>query len=187
VPEATAKSTPNPALRTPGSHTAVYGAGFRAITPADMQFLCALYRSTREAELSRVPWSEAEKQRFIQMQFDAQHAHYQAHYPKAEWLVIERDGAPIGRLYLETWESEIRIIDIALMPQARGQGLGAAILRDLMDEARALGRSVGIHVEKTNPAMTLYRRLGFRPVEDKGVYDLLCWSADARTGDAPQE
>ena len=173
--------------RAPGRHAARHDLRFRAMTPDDMGFLCALYRSTREAELSRLPWSEAEKQQFIQMQFDAQHAHYQAHYPAAEWLLIEREGAPIGRLYLGTWPREIRIIDIALSPGARGQGLGGAILRDVMEEAQASRRSVGIHVEKTNPAMTLYRRLGFRSIEDKGVYDLLCWSSEAGRGHASQE
>ena len=141
-----------------------------------MGFLCALYRSTREEEMAQVPWSDAEKQQFITMQFEAQHAHYQTHYPEADWLVVERGGQPVGRLYLERWPSEHRIIDIALIPAARGQGFGSAILRDVMDEAAAAEKGVGIHVEKTNPAMRLYQRLGFEVVEDKGVYDLLLWT-----------
>jgi ribosomal protein S18 acetylase RimI-like enzyme len=66
-----------------------------------------------------------------------------------------------------------------LLPEYRGKGLGAALLRDLMDEAAAAGKAVSIHVEKFNPAMRLYRRLGFATAEDKGVYDLMRWTAGA--------
>ncbi|MBF9052020.1 GNAT family N-acetyltransferase [Roseobacter sp. HKCCD9010] len=142
-----------------------------------MAFLKALYRSTREGEMAATPWSEAEKQAFIAMQFDAQHRHYQANYPDADRLVVLKGETLIGRLYLERWRHEHRIIDIALMPEARGGGVGTAILKDVMEEASAAGKAVGIHVEKTNPAMTLYLRLGFAVIEDKGVYDLLSWRA----------
>lgn len=152
------------------------GLTLRPICSGDMSFLCALYRSTRETELARVPWTEAQKQTFIEMQFNAQHAHYQTHYPNALWLLIEARGlGAIGRLYLERWTQEHRIIDIALIPAVRGRGLGRALLEDLMDEASSEGKGISIHVEKENPAMRLYQRLGFRRIEDKGVYDLLRW------------
>ena len=133
----------------------------------------ALYRSTRETELAQTPWSEDERQGFVAMQFEAQHHHYQTHYPDAAWLMIEQHGKAIGRLYLERWDKEHRIIDIALTPACRGQGIGGAILEDLIEEAAAAGKALSIHVEKENPAMRLYRRLGFERQEDKGVYDLL--------------
>ncbi|WP_010139366.1 GNAT family N-acetyltransferase [Oceanicola sp. S124] len=151
------------------------GLRYRAETDADGTFLCRLYRSTREEEMAGLPWSEAQRQQFIQMQFSAQHAHYRQHYPDALWLIIEAEGGAAGRLYLDYWPQELRIIDIALLPGARGRGYGGAILRDLQDEASAQGRRIGIHVEKSNRAQQLYRRLGFRPVEDKGVYELLHW------------
>lgn len=161
-------------------HAARHHIGFRPITDQDMGFLSRLYRSTREAELAQVGWGEAEKQAFCQMQFEAQHSHYQKHYPDALWLVIEQKGSPIGRLYLERWPKEHRIIDIALMPEARGQGIGASLLRDLQIGAAADGsRGIGIHVEKANPAMALYHRLGFVTIEEKGVYDLLFWTPQA--------
>ncbi len=159
-------------------HASCHGIGYRDMTPLDMAFLARLYRSTREDELARVPWSEAEKSAFIDMQFNAQHQHYQQHYPDALWLVIQQSGVPIGRLYLESWPSEHRIIDIALMPEARGKGIGGAILQDLQDQAADHGKGVGIHVEKENPALSLYHRLGFETREDKGVYWLLEWLPD---------
>ena len=148
----------------------------RPISDQDMPFLSQLYRSTREEELKTTGWNEDQKQSFIEMQFRAQHTHYQKHYPDALWLMIEHAGKPVGRLYLERWSKEHRIIDIALIPTVRGRGIGGALLLDLHDEAARNGKAVSIHVEKVNPAMSLYRRLGYQTVEDKGVYDLLIWT-----------
>lgn len=148
----------------------------RPMTDEDMPFLARLYRSTREDELALTGWEEAQKQSFVDMQFRAQHVHYRKHYPDALWLIVEQAGKEVGRLYLERWRKEHRIIDIALLPSARGKGVGEAMLRDLHEEAALCGRAVSIHVEKLNPAISLYRRLGYQTVEDKGVYELLVWT-----------
>jgi ribosomal protein S18 acetylase RimI-like enzyme len=153
------------------------GLAFRRLTESDLPFLARVYASTRAEELGVTDWSDEQKAAFMEAQFRAQHAHYQQYYPKADWLVTVRAGEDIGRLYIERWPSQHRIIDIAFLPAHRGQGFGAALLRDLMDEAAAAGKAVTIHVEKFNPAMRLYRRLGFRTEEDKGVYDLMRWTA----------
>jgi ribosomal protein S18 acetylase RimI-like enzyme len=172
----------NPPLCWPRAARA--GLTFRRITDADLPFLARVYASTRAAEVGVTPWSEAQKTAFLDAQFHLQHAHYRKYYPQADWLVTMRDGEDIGRLYLERWPSQHRIIDIAFLPEHRGQGSGEALLRDLMDEAAAAAKDVSIHVEKHNPAMRLYRRLGFVTEEDKGVYDLMRWSP-ARAGAAP--
>lgn len=158
-------------------HAAKHHITYRNMTDKDMVFLAALYRSTREAELARVPWSDLEKNAFSEMQFKAQHTHYQEHYPDALWLIIEQNGTAIGRLYLERWKTTHRIIDIIIHPDLRGQGIGKSILRDLQEEAAISRKSVSIHVEKENPAMDLYHRIQFKKIEDKGVYDLLEWTA----------
>lgn len=138
-------------------------------------FLKDVYRSTREEELEQTGWDEEQKTEFVGMQFEAQHSHYQRHYPDADWLIIKRKKKKIGRLYIEEWPSELRIIDIALLPAVRGNGLGKAILENLMSTAAERDKTVGIHVEKNNSAMGLYQKLGFTKTEDKGVYDLLHW------------
>ena len=86
------------------------------------------------------------------------------------------NGLAAGRLYVARWPAEIRIMDIALLPAHRGRGAGTALLRDLMAEAEAAEKPLTIHVERFNPALRLYLRLGFTPIEDKGVYLLLRWS-----------
>jgi ribosomal protein S18 acetylase RimI-like enzyme len=83
------------------------------------------------------------------------------------------DGEPAGRLYVHRGRSDIRVVDIALAPEYRGRGIGAALLRSLITEAEASDRKVSIHVERHNPARRLYERLGFRPAGEHGVYVLM--------------
>jgi ribosomal protein S18 acetylase RimI-like enzyme len=146
---------------------------FRAAGDDDLAFLSELFASTRLDELAQVPWNDEQKTAFLDAQFRAQHFHYRTHYPNALWLVICRGKEPIGRLYLDRWAREHRIIDIALLPAHRGRGYGGALMQDLIDEAHAAGKGVSIHVEKNNPARRLYERLGFVVAGEQGVYDRL--------------
>jgi ribosomal protein S18 acetylase RimI-like enzyme len=149
----------------------------RSMTPEDDSFLARVYASTRGEELAVTGWNDEEKALFCRRQFDAQSAHYAANYPGASFQVIERESRPIGRLYVARWDKEIRIVDITLLPEFRGMGIGTRLLGDLQDEARTAGKSLTIHVERFNRALELYQRLGFRQVEDKGVYLLLQWGS----------
>jgi ribosomal protein S18 acetylase RimI-like enzyme len=148
----------------------------RPAGPRDPELLFGVYASTRAEELSVVAWDDAEKDTFLRAQFDAQDRWYREHYATASFDVVLVGGVPAGRLYVHRGESEIRIVDIALLPDYRGGGVGTALLRDLLDEADAAGKHVTIHVERFNPALRLYERLGFAVAEDKGVYLLLEWS-----------
>lgn len=146
---------------------------FRPIVAEDMAFLCQVYASTRLEELAVTDWSAEQKQAFLVSQFQAQHTYYQEHYRDAAFLLILRTGQPIGRLYLDQWQDQLRIIDIALLPAYRGQGIGTHILSAVVAEGQRIALPVSIHVERFNPALSLYTRLGFRQVADKGVYYLL--------------
>jgi GNAT superfamily N-acetyltransferase len=123
-----------------------------------------------------VQWDDATQRAFLTHQFEAQDVHYRQHYPTATFDVIEIDGTPAGRLYVDRWDREIRIVDIALLPRFRGSGAGGALLRELMDEAASVTKRLSVHVEQTNPARTLYDRLGFVPVGEHGVYVLMEWT-----------
>lgn len=151
----------------------------RKVSAADREFLCAVYSSTRTEELATTDWTHEQKAAFCQQQFDAQDAHYLAHYPNASRDLILADGIPVGRLYVDRWLTEIRIMEITLLPEARGRGIGGKLLADLQDEARKANKLLSIHVERFNPALSLYSRLGFIVAEDKGVYLLLHWQPEA--------
>ena len=137
------------------------GYALRRESEADIPFLMRLYASTREQELAPIPWSGEQKQAFLASQFQAQRRHYYKYIPHCAFDVIECNGTPVGRFYLEQQQTQLHIVDIALMPDSRGQGLGTAIMQALQAQAAAQGKGVGIFVEKFNPALRLYRRLGF--------------------------
>ncbi len=147
----------------------------RPMTPDDMPFLFQVYASTRLEEMAPVGWTPNEVAAFLTQQFTAQQQFYLEHYENATYSLILLDGQPVGRLYLARWATEIRIMDIALLPAYRGRSIGSALLRDILAEGRRSGKRVSIHVEKFNPALRLYERLGFRRTVDRGVYWLMEW------------
>ncbi len=142
----------------------------RTETAADLDFSASLYALTRQAELAAVDWPDEVKQTFCRQQFDAQHAHYRQHYPKAEFLIIERDGRPVGRVYFEHTAKELRLMEITLINATRNLGIGGAISGALLQQAHTAGIPMGLHVEPFNPARHLYERQGFREIETRGLY-----------------
>jgi ribosomal protein S18 acetylase RimI-like enzyme len=149
------------------------GLELRPATPADEAFLLAVYASTRAEELAAVAWDAATQHAFVRMQFAAQDSHHRQRFPHATFAVVTVDGMPAGRLSVDRGDTEIRIIDIALLPEHRGRGIGTALLLPILDEAERTEKTVSIHVERENPARRLYERLGFVQVADQGVYLLL--------------
>ena len=158
-----------PPIRAAGD----FGISYRQFTEEDMPFVAELYASTRRDEVAMTGWPTEMQEAFLNQQHEAQHSHYSLHFADAEWLIIEREGEAIGRLYLRDVPDDLHIIDISLIPENRGKGIGGAIMQDILDQARGRGKGVSIHVERNNPARSLYARLGFEMIEDRGVYDFL--------------
>lgn len=146
---------------------------FRPVTSEDLAFLSQVYAAGRLEEFAALNWPQEEIDRFLQMQFNAQHQYYRQEFADAKYEIILWKEEEIGRLYTDLREEEIRIIDIALLPQYRNKGIGKALLRDILAEAAGLGKCVRIHVEKHNPVLGLYHSLGFREIGDTGVYLLM--------------
>ena len=148
----------------------------RPVTPEDEAFLFEVYAAGRQEELAQVPWDDAQKKAFLTFQFNAQHQHYQSEFADANFHVILDDSAPVGRLYVDRRADEIRILDIALLPEHRGRGIGGALLGALLAEAEAAGKPVRIFVEShLSRTQRLLERLGFEQVEDRGVSVLMEW------------
>jgi RimJ/RimL family protein N-acetyltransferase len=150
--------------------------GLRPVTDADRDLLVGVYAAAREEELSQVEWAEGQREAFIRMQFDAQDREYRRHNPEGSFDVVEVDGRPAGRLYVDRRPGDIRIVDISLLPEFRGAGVGGWLIGRLMEEAAASHRKVSIHVEIHNRAARLYARLGFAVAADLGVYRRMEWS-----------
>jgi GNAT superfamily N-acetyltransferase len=147
--------------------------------PDDQAFLYRLYASTRAREMELVDWSFEQKASFLGMQFYAQHKHYVQRFPNARFEIIEEHGTAVGRRYVNCSNSEIRIVDIALLPEHCGKGIGSRLIAQVLDQGAREGLPVTIHVEQFNPALRLYQRLGFKPLHLQGVYWLMQWHPQA--------
>lgn len=145
--------------------------------PEDEDFLAQVYASSREEELAQVAWNDHQKAAFLKSQHEAQHHHYRAYYPNADFDLILLDGERIGRIYVDRRIEEIRLMDIALLPEFRNRGIGTKLIRDLMDEATRSQKFIGLHVEQFNRAYQLYTRFGFQDVEMRGIYMFMTWTA----------
>lgn len=149
---------------------AAEGISLRPEQDSDLPFLLGLYHTTRAAELAQVDWSDEQKQAFVQMQFNAQRHHYRTVLKNVGFDVIEQHGTPIGRLYSQELATQLHIVDIALVPDQRGRGLGGRLLAALGFYAAQAGKALGIFVEHQNPARHLYDRMGFEVIGDGGIY-----------------
>lgn len=149
----------------------------RSLSGGDETLLLEIYAGTRQDELAQFGWSEVQASSFIAGQFAAQSAHYARHYPTMTAEIVLVDGEPAGRLLVDRQSDQIRIVDISLLPAFRGQLIGTELIRELQQEAAAAGKPVTIHVDNRNPAVDLYRRLGFLLVELREPYLFMRWPA----------
>ncbi|HKG15989.1 MAG TPA: N-acetyltransferase [Pyrinomonadaceae bacterium] len=161
-------------------------AGGRAVslrpaTEEDYEALVRVYASTRADELTQVTWwDDAQKLAFCRSQYDAQKAEYEARFPDAEYDVIVLEGKTAGRVWVGRDEKEIRLLDIALLPEFRGQGVGAVLVGALIEEARSAGKRLRHMVFMLNEgARRFYERLGFRVTEEFAGYLHMEWSAES--------
>lgn len=153
------------------------GIALRAACAADSGFLRELYGELRADELAGVPWPAPLKQTFLDSQFALQHRHYTTQFPAADFLIVERAGGAVGRLYLDRRDAEWRLIDIGLLASARGSGLGTALLRHALALAGARGAGLALHVQRDNTrARALYERLGFCAGALDGLHQAMRWT-----------
>ena len=152
----------------------------RPATPNDEEFLCELYSSSRREELASWGWDSAQRDAFLTLQFNAQQAHFRTRYPEADHSIVLVDGRAMGRMVVVRMEQEIRLADIALLPECRNAGIGTSLISNLHLEGTASHRPVRLHVSKTNRAQELYTRLGFAKVGDTGTHFVMEWAADGQ-------
>lgn len=155
----------------------IEGISLRAEMPEDKEFVAALYASTRSDEMKLVPWDEAQKRAFLQQQFEFQTHHYRNVYADAKFEIVLGQGKPIGRLYVQRTQDAIHLMDISLVSEHRGKGIGTDLLKTLLEESASTGKPVRIFVEMNNPALRLYTRLGFQPIDTQGIYIQMKWIA----------
>lgn len=155
---------------------------FRPVNDGDQELLLALYASTRMQELALVPWTAEQKQAFVRMQAEAQRRHYETYYPKASHQIVLWEGAEVGRLWVDQGADGIHVLDLIVRPEARGRGIGTAVLRALQAEGAAAGQPVWGYLESWSPAVPLLARLGFTKGEEQGAHHEFRWLPTETSG-----
>jgi GNAT superfamily N-acetyltransferase len=137
----------------------------RPLSDADAELAFAVFVAGREAEFAALALPPQQKAQFMRLQFQAQSLAYRSQYPEAEYQLILREGQGIGRMLVAEQAAAWVLVDIGLLPEFQGQGLGAAIINSLLAAAFSLSLPVDLQVFYNNPALRLYQRLGFRLLE----------------------
>jgi ribosomal protein S18 acetylase RimI-like enzyme len=151
------------------------------IGPADEPFLYQTFASTRSDEMALTGWNAQQQELFLRMQYEAQRSSYLSQTPDAEYWLIRRDEMAAGRLILHRTSEKIYVVDIALIPEFRGLGIGSDLMEAIMQEASLAGKSVGLHVERFNPALRWYERLEFTVIGSGPIYLEMVWRPQSQT------
>lgn len=147
----------------------------RPATPDDSAFLFSVYRSSRLDDLTNLNWTSEQIENFLAKQYEAQERFFKTDYPHAEELVVLRAGAPVGQMMIERGEREIRMVDLALLPEHRNAGIGSHLIGGLMAEAEKAGTVFRAQVMRSNAAVGLFERLGFLRTGETGSHYQLEW------------
>jgi ribosomal protein S18 acetylase RimI-like enzyme len=145
------------------------------VSSSDEPFLYQTYAGTRTEEMTLTGWNPEQQENFLRMQYEAQRRSYLLQLPNADYSVIRRDEIAVGRLIVDRTPEEIHVVDIALLSEFRAQGIGSILMEAIMKEASQGGKGVRLHVERFNPALRWYERLGFGVVSAGPIYLEMVW------------
>lgn len=155
----------------------------RPVTPDDDDFLLSVYFSTRADELAQAEWQAGQKEAFVKWQFEMQRREYDGRFPDAEYYLILIDDKPAGRIWIGQDDEQIRLLDIALLPEFQNRGAGTYLLRQLIAAAGKSNKYLRHMVfVLNNEAHRFYERLGFMIIEDLGAYKHMEWKPE-RSGE----
>ena len=150
----------------------------RPIREGDQTFLFQVFATTRPDITLGLPPEQA--QEMMRMQYQAQARHYNQVFPQAQYCIILGEGRKIGRLYVDRSGSEIRILDIALLPDFRSQGIGTRLVQELQEEAKLAGLPLRLHVELGSRKVKFYERLGFEKIGEIPSHQHMEWTGQAK-------
>ena len=155
-----------------------FSVSCRAANENDRIFLQKLYAVTRRDEFAGINWNETQVENFLAMQFDLQSRAYAMQFPGAVHLIVEFERTPIGRLIIYSGAKEKRLVDVAVLPDFRGRGIGAFLISELQREAVAENKALVLRVLKMNDrAVAFYERCGFARA-DENLYWAMSWRGE---------
>lgn len=147
----------------------------RPATEQDAAFLFALYRSVREPELQAIGWPDAQVDAFCEMQHRFRTAGYGQYLPPVETTLVLWQGNPAGMLAVCRSAERWVLVNIELLPAARGKGIGSELIARLQQDAVSAGVGLRLQAASASPAVRLYERCGFESVTDDGMVRHMEW------------
>ena len=143
----------------------------RLATADDVPFIRSLFHASRADVFLAAGLPQATLDLLLEQQFQAQARGYAAQFPDAISLIVLDRDEPVGKLILLTGDRCWRVIDIVLLPAARGRGIGTGVIEAVLRAATAEGAlEVALSVLFDNTgARRLYGRLGFSQTGE-GLY-----------------
>lgn len=139
------------------------------VKPGDDEFLLSVFASTRP-DIQAMPLPQAQKERFLKHQYQAQLDHYRKQFPKANHDRVLYQNQSVGRLYVDRTGDPLVVVDITLIPAFQNFGIGSWLLRQIIEEADRDEKTIRLSVRSGNPALQWYTRLGFRITESDPAY-----------------
>ena len=90
----------------------------------------------------------------------------------ALWLVAEEEGTVVGYIGSQTVFPETDMMNVAVVPQRRREGIAAVLVDSLITELKRIGSEcLTLEVRASNdPAISLYRKMGFYEVGRRPNY-----------------
>ncbi|MEC1179522.1 GNAT family N-acetyltransferase [Metasolibacillus meyeri] len=152
----------------------------KTISQEDIPFLFTIYASTRKQEVDKWGWTEEQQNTFLTMQWQAQQASYSQQFPQAsQWLILFENNA-IGRCIIEDLQQYLHLIDLSILPNYQGKGIGTTVLKRLQQMVTQDEKPLCLKVLRTNPAKQLYERLGFKQIGVDELYVEMQWNEKRR-------
>jgi ribosomal protein S18 acetylase RimI-like enzyme len=146
----------------------VSSAERRPAVEADEQFLRDLYASTRPEVAD---WPDEAREAFLAHQFEAQRSGWGHTFPGSDHEVIVLGDRPVGRVWVHWSDVECLIVDLALLPEHRRQGIGREVVEELLADADRDGVPARAHVERANGAsLAFWTALGFQEIGGDALF-----------------
>jgi len=131
------------------------GTALRSARPEDFDYCARLYFEGMESII-----------RELNLSMDAQVAGLRERWDVRQVRIITRGGTDIGWLQSFVKDDALFLGQLFVDSALRRQGIGTEVVEGLIEEATNAGRAVTLGVVKTNPALRLYERLGFRTTHE---------------------
>ncbi len=150
----------------------------------DEAFLRSVHDAGRawEFEPLKAAGDEELLAKILKQQAEAQQDQYFNTFTLAKYAVIEWCGTPIGRIYADFRDAEVRILDLNILPQYRGRQIGEIIVRGLCAQAAQERKPVTLSVHPMNRARHFYLKLGFKDFgPNPGPFHEMEWRDPAST------